>query len=265
MATIIRCTDLIPVLPANGPDNDCTLTPLNITIGTNKLTCIVGPCDSGKTAYLRTIAGIDPPAAGKLQILDKDIWALNKQDWQALRRCAGFVLPNSALVSHLSAQRNVALPALYHNLGSVEQIEARASEILNWLGCTSDCQQLPAFLPEYQQRLVAIARCLILEPHILFIDEAFAFLDAATRQKITECYLHMQKELNITLVMSTHDLEFARQHADVLLFTHPDGLRHYKNWETAMNDDDAYVQAYIQNSLANTAYAAGLSTNLNSH
>ena len=240
------------------PQTDYALAaPLTLTLPRQSITCIVGPCNTGKTALLRLLGGVDSPSDGILKILGHDIWDLSAEQWRQLRQRAGYVLPSSALLSSLSVLNNVMLPAHYHQLGSRTAIREQAQKTLAWLGFIGDDQQLPAYFPEYQRRLIAIARCLILAPEMLFIDEAFAFLDALSCQPIAQRYLDMRHKLNITLVLATHNLNFARQCADILIFTHPDGPLRYDNWDEIEHNQDPYIQAYIQ--------ASDNNINLNAH
>ncbi len=238
---ILDCIDLLP--HANG--NAAYSSGLNLKLNEKTITCIVGPCDSGKTAYARLLGGIDRPENGKLFILQQNVWNLNKSQWQELRRRAGYVLPNSALLSSISVLRNIVLPAQYHNRVNVNQIERRAREILDWLDYSGDEHRLPGYLSEYQRRLVAIARCMILNPKILFIDEAFAFLDATALRNLSKRYLDMRAELNMTLVLATHNLSFASEHADTLVFMHPEGPKIYHDWDAAQRDPDPYIKTFI--------------------
>lgn len=240
----LECTNLLPQTPAIPEHAGITLQ-----MARRSLTCIVGPSDSGKTSYLRLLAAVDPPAGGNLRILGQDTSVLSGSEWRRLRQQAGYVLPNSALLSSQSVLQNVALPAQYHSRqdrNMPDDAAKRAAALLAWLDCTANPNELPEYLPAYQQKLVAIARCLILDPQILFIDEAFAFMDAQSCRRIAQRYLAMRNELNITLVLATSDLAFAKEHADRFVFTRPLGPKVYADWISASRDEDEAVQDFIR-------------------
>lgn len=229
---VLECINLRPRIPAVEEGAGLTLQ-----LGPDTITCLIGPGDSGKTSYLRLLAAVDPPAAGSLRILGQDTSTR-----------VGYVLPNSALLSSQSVLQNVALPAQYHyqrGRDMLDQAVDQAIALLQWLGYSADPDELPEYLPAYQQKLVAIARCLILNPQILFIDEAFAFMDAPSCREIATRYLAMRNERHITLILATSDLAFAKEHADRYIFTGPKGPKVYSDWVSACRDSDEAVQRFI--------------------
>jgi ABC-type lipoprotein export system ATPase subunit len=230
---ILKCTGLV------SPQRE-SLLPLTLSLERNTLTCLSGPTDSGKTLCLRLLGGIDEPAAGTLEILGRDIWKLPDAERRQLRRRIGYVLPNNGLLSSATALQNLKLPADYHNIDTAEGTEQRARQLLQWLGYPDEyTQRMAAELPPCHQRLVALARCLILNPEILFVDDAFAGCDRAMQSHVAARFLDMKQQLKMTLVLSTDDEEFARQNANVLLpgariqdnRTEPDDFLHLLNEE----------------------------------
>lgn len=245
---VLECKNLLPQIPVVTEGTGITLQ-----LARRSLTCLVGPGDSGKTSYLRLLAAVDPPAGGSLRIFGQDTATLDIPAWRRLRQQAGYVLPNSALLSSQSVLQNVTLPAQYHyqhGRDTLDHSVKQATVLLEWLGFTADPDEMPGYLPAYQQKLVAIARCLMLSPQILFIDEAFAFMDAPSCREIAQRYLAMRNELNITLVLATSDLVFARKHADQFIFTRPEGPKVYADWISAGGDNDEAVQNFIQSNYA---------------
>lgn len=240
---VLECVNLRPRIPVVEKDAGLTLQ-----LEPNTITCLIGPGDSGKTSYLRLLAAVDPPADGRLRILGQDASTLDGPAWRRLRRQAGYVLPSSALLSSQSVLQNVALPAQYHyqqGRDTFDRAEDQAISLLQWLEYTADPDELPEYLPAYQQKLVTIARCLILDPQILFIDEAFALMDAQSCRKIARRYLAMRNERNITLILATSDLAFAKENADRFIFTGPKAPKVYTDWAAACRDSDEAVQRFI--------------------
>ena len=220
--------------------------PLNLKLPYNSLSCIVGPCDTGKTTYLRVLGGIDEPEQGELKIFDQKFWELDKQQQRQLRQRACYVLPNTALLSSYNVIRNVMLPAQYHQTNTPDIIEQQAHELLDFLGFSADRDQLPGYLPDFQRRLVAISRCLMLNPDMLFVDEAFAFLDPLSIKQMSQHYVDMREKRDMTLLLATHNLGFAAEYADIIVFMHPNGARVYSDWKDVVNDQDSHIQNYIE-------------------
>lgn len=231
---VIKCTGLQSPLRESLPE-------LNLCLERNTLACLVGPSDSGKTLCLRLLGGLDPPAAGSLEMLGRDVWKLDDSARRELRRRVGYVLPNSGLLSSADALQNLALPADYHRTGTREDIERRSLELLEWLGYPPEYNFRPAAeLSPCHQRMIAIARCLMLEPEILVVDDAFASCDPALQAQLAARYLEIKKRFNMTLVLATDDAEFVRQFADVLLYLFPHGLRVHDNRPQA--DADGFLR-----------------------
>jgi ABC-type lipoprotein export system ATPase subunit len=217
--SVIKCTDLVSPQRKSPP-------PFNLELTRNTLACLVGPNDSGKSLSLRLLGGIDEPAGGTLELLGYDVWQMDDRARRKLRKRVGYVLPNNGLLSTADALQNLSLPADYHDTDTAEGVARRAHQLLQWLDCPSEYYTRPAAeLPPCYQRLVAIARCLMLNPEILFVDDAFAFCDRAMQSRLAARYVEMKKQLKMTLVLATDDMEFAQQYADVLLYILPQGLR----------------------------------------
>lgn len=213
--------------------------PLSLAIPAHSITCIVGPLASGKSALMRTLAGINAPHAGSSNIFGLDPFAIDKGQWLELRRRVGYVLPNSSLVSHLNGLNNVALPINYHQLAQAGSAEQLARAMLSWLGCHADYNQLPSALSEHDKRLINIARALVLGPSILCVDEAFAHLDILKKRDFVHLYRRICNEREITLILATHDLQSARACGDQFIFASGDEFLWFDNWqalEASTND-----------------------------
>jgi ABC-type proline/glycine betaine transport system ATPase subunit len=227
----IRCVRLSSALRESLPE-------FNLSLERGTLACLLGPSDSGKTLGLRLLGGIDPPAGGSLELLGRDVWSLDDPARRELRKRAGYVPPNSGLLSSADALQNLTLPADYHRTGDAGDIERRARELLQWLDYPEEYIARPASeLPPCHQRILAIARCLMLEPEILFVDDAFAMCDPVMRAALARRCLEMKTRLGMTLVLATDDTEFARRYADVLLYLLPQGLRVHDNRSRSGPDD----------------------------
>lgn len=220
---VVKCTGLLPAQRGSLP-------PLNLSLQRATLACLTGPSDSGKTQCLRLLGGLDPPAAGSLELLGRDVWRLDDAARRELRKRVGYVLPNSGLQSSADALQNLTMPADYHRTDSAGGIERRARELLRWLDYPDEYIARPAAeLPPCHQRMVAIARCLMLDPEILFVDDAFALCDPEALERLAARYLEMKNSFRMTLVLATDDAGFARQYADMLIEIQPDGLRIHEN------------------------------------
>jgi molybdate transport system ATP-binding protein len=181
-----------------------------------EMLALVGPSGAGKTSMLRIMAGLMRPAQGRVQV-GGEVWC----DTAAgvfvppQRRHVGLVFQNYALMPHLSAVDNVAL-ALMHL--PREQRRERAVYWLEHVRLTPGQQaRRPAHLSGGEQQRVAVARALAREPALLLLDEPFSAVDQMSRHGLYALLAELRRELDIPIVLVTHDLNEARLLCDQLV------------------------------------------------
>jgi len=212
-SSIISCRGLVPETSRF----DFSGKGLDIDITAGEIVSIIGPDYTGKSGWMSTMAGIYMPREGTLTLQGKDINEFQRQDWITTRRNLAFVRSDTAILSAANARANVILPARYHRLDSAKNLIAQAVELLDELG-VSDQTSLPAYLRTEQRYKIAIARALILQPAALMLDSPFQRLDAVALEKFQQFLLDRVKRYNMALVLVTHDVNFAIEHSDQVLF-----------------------------------------------
>lgn len=218
---------------------------LDLEAAAGRIICLVGPSGGGKTTWLRTLAGVDLPATGSLRILGKDSAIPGTPAWCQLRCNAAFVPAGAPLLSVVDALTNVMLPALYHRLGQPDVIRTRAEETLQFLGYTGSTGVLPAHLNQHQRLLLAIGRCLMLSPRLLFLDEPFHMADDACRRSEAEIYGRLARERDMTIFVATHNLGFAKRYANEIIFVHDSGVWKFENWQAFTQTPLPQVRAFL--------------------
>ncbi len=194
---------------------------VKLSCGAGDLLVLVGPSGSGKTSILRAIAGLLQPANGTIEcggtvLLDTGRGiSMTPQD-----RAVGFVFQDYALFPHMSALQNVAM-ALGNGChdeiatnGTVDEREELARELLAKVNLTGLEQRLPDALSGGQKQRVALARALARNPRVLLLDEPFSAVDQMTRERLKRELSALRAELNIPIIMVTHDLDEALALAD---------------------------------------------------
>ena len=183
-----------------------------------ELHALVGPSGSGKTTALRTIAGLNNAETGKIEC-DGKLWfeANNANGIVAslspADRSCGFLFQQYALFPHLTALENVCIP-LYNSKRDLTQRKALAGQWLDRMGIGELANRMPSQLSGGQQQRVALARALARSPKILLLDEPFSAIDAPTRQGLYKTLAELRKDLNIPILLVTHDLREADLLAD---------------------------------------------------
>jgi ABC-type polar amino acid transport system ATPase subunit len=194
---------------------------VTIAAGRGEIVAVLGESGSGKTTLLRAIAGLEPFQAGHIDVdgLTLDGAALDPVTRRALCRRVGLVFQFHCLFEHLSALDNVCLAPVHAYGVSTDDAEGRARQLLRAFGVEHRASALPRHLSGGEAQRVAIARALAVDPPILLLDEPTASLDPARRAGLGELMRDLVAE-NRTLVMATHDEEFARAWATRLVRVH---------------------------------------------
>lgn len=178
---------------------------------------LMGESGAGKSSMLRAIAALDGFDAGEIDVAGFTLrpgGVPPQSQLRELRGRVGMVFQNHALFEHLNATDNITL-ALIHTLGwAATRANRRAMDLLEQLGAAHRAHALPRQLSGGEAQRVAIARALALDPPLLLMDEPTASLDPARRESLATVLRHLASEAGRTLLIATHDVEFARTAAD---------------------------------------------------
>lgn len=184
---------------------------ISLSLHSGKFLTILGPSGCGKTTVLKLIGGYLFPTKGSIYIDDTDITSTGP-----CFRNIGMVFQNYALFPHLSARKNIAFPLDMRKLPKNE-CEKKVNAISELVGLTQkEIDRKPSELSGGQQQRVALARALVFEPHLLLLDEPLANLDKALRTNLRREIRRLQREINITTIMVTHDHEEAISNSDLI-------------------------------------------------
>ena len=181
-----------------------------------ELTALVGPSGAGKTSMLRVMAGLMRPLKGRVCV-GAEVWQDTDRGpfLPPQHRRVGLVFQHYALMPHLSALENVALP-LFH-LPRAQGLELAASWLAKVQLGGELLQRRPAGLSGGQQQRVAVARALAREPKLLLLDEPFSAVDQMNRRTLYQLLAELCQTLTVPIVLVTHDLNEARLLADRLI------------------------------------------------
>ncbi len=189
---------------------------VSATFYEGQVTAIIGPSGSGKSTYLRTLNRLEAHDSGTILVdgidLNDDMKHLD-----AIRREVGMVFQSFNLFSHLSILENVALAPMRVRKMSKADAEAKALTLLERVGLKDQAYKYPVQLSGGQQQRVAIARALAMDPKVLLFDEPTSALDP---EMVNEVLVVMRElaHTGITMLVVTHEMGFAREVADRLIF-----------------------------------------------
>lgn len=207
---IIECDNLVKIYKTKDIEV-LALQGLEMSIEKGELMAIIGNSGSGKSTFLNMIGGLDRPSAGKLIVDGKNLFKMTEKELVEYKRSTvGFVWQNNArnLLPWLSAWQNVQTPMLFE--GSAKK-KKRAMELLELVGLGGRVNSRLSQLSGGEQQRVAIAIALANNPKILLADEPTGSVDARTSNYILDVFKKLNQELNLTIVIVTHDRTIARK------------------------------------------------------
>lgn len=178
---------------------------IDLHIGKGEVVSIVGPSGAGKTTLLQIMGTLDTPDIGSVVIDGIDITRLKDKDIAKFRnQRLGFVFQFHQLLPEFTALENVMIPALIGGK-SKKQIQARAKELLDFLGLSSRYNHKPAELSGGEKQRVAVARALINNPAIILADEPSGSLDSKNKAELHQLFFNLRDKYGQTFIIVTHD------------------------------------------------------------
>lgn len=188
----------------------------NLTVEENKILAIVGPSGGGKTTLLRMLAGLEKIDSGEI-IYNGEPLPIDELE---KRNLLGFVFQDFQLFPHLTVLENLVLSPIKTMNMSKNDAEEKALTLLNKLGLDKQVNSYPISLSGGQKQRVALARAMMIDPKIIGYDEPTSALDPELRLEVEKLILK-NRELGITQIVVTHDLQFAENIADSILKVEP--------------------------------------------
>lgn len=199
----------------DGENRVVALDHANLEIVSSDFISIMGPSGSGKSTLLHLLSGLDKPSSGSLTYDGKDIYSYSDKELSAFRRKRiGFIFQQFNLLPVLTAKENIIMPLL---LDKQKPDEAYLKQLTELLGIQGRLEHLPHELSGGQQQRVAIARALCTKQKLILFDEPTSALDPEMVQEVLDVMVNLSKE-NITMVCVTHEMGFAKQVADRVIF-----------------------------------------------
>ncbi len=183
---------------------------VDLEIELGEMVAIQGKSGAGKSTLLQIIGTLDRPDTGTVMYENRDIWKESEKELARFRnQNLGFVFQFHHLLEEFTAQENVAIPALIGGRMSKKEIDRKCIELLSFMGLEDRLDHYPRELSGGEQQRVAIARALINNPTYLLADEPTGNLDTENSRQLLDLFRNLQKQLNQTILVVTHDQAFA--------------------------------------------------------
>ena len=222
------------------------LKDISLTIEKGETIAIIGGSGSGKSTLLRLMIGLDRPSGGEILIGGDNITAMSENVLDRVRLRRGMVFQYSALFDSMSVGENVAFGLREHTDKGDDEIRHIVAEKLELVGLPGVEEMMPQELSGGMKKRVGLARAIATDPEIIFYDEPSSGLDPIMTAKIDELIIDMQRKLDVTSVVVTHDMVSASRIADRIAMIYDGELIAVDTVERFQNIADERVQAFFR-------------------
>lgn len=182
---------------------------INLHISQGTIFGVIGSSGAGKSTLIRCVNMLEAPTTGSVIVDGVDLTTLSKSELSRARRNIGMIFQHFNLLSSRTVFENIALPLELAGVNKSE-IDRKVTELLTLVGLADKRDTYPANLSGGQKQRVAIARALASDPKVLLCDEATSALDPATTQSILELLKEINRKLNITILLITHEMDVVK-------------------------------------------------------
>jgi iron complex transport system ATP-binding protein len=195
---------------------------LDLHVAAGEVVCLIGPNGIGKSTLLRTMAAMQPPLSGAIEVDGRDVRQLGRLE---LARRLGIVLTDRPMVGALPARRVVEI-GRYPYSGWFGTLGAGDRRVVDWaidaVGARHLADRDFSLLSDGERQRILIARALAQEPVVMLLDEPTAFLDVPSRVDVMRLLRQLARDQGVAVVMSTHEVELAMRTADTVWLATPD-------------------------------------------
>lgn len=206
--SVLQCRDVVRRFNEGGAEL-VVLDGVNLAVAAAERVAIIGSSGSGKTTLLQILGGLDEPTSGEVFVGGRNMAQSSEADKGTLRnKYLGFVYQFHHLLPEFSAAENVAMPLMIRRVPRDEAL-ARAGQLLDRVGLGQRLGHKPGELSGGERQRAAVARALITEPKLVLADEPTGNLDAGNGAQVLNLMLELNRELQTSLIVVTHDHDIA--------------------------------------------------------
>jgi polar amino acid transport system ATP-binding protein len=228
---------------------------VNLNIGNGEKVALIGPSGSGKTTIIRMLMTLEKPTSGFIKVDGRQLWhkevngklvPSDEKHLREIRTNIGMVFQHFNLFPHMTILRNVT-EAPIHVLGlSKEEAHQNAVDMLQKVGLGDKLDAYPSQLSGGQKQRVAIARAVVMQPRVMLFDEVTSALDPELVGEVLEVIKDLAKETDMAMILVTHEMDFARDVADRIVFLNDGQIEEEGNPEEILeNPKSERLQTFL--------------------
>lgn len=224
------------------------LNGVDLEIEKGETIVIMGRSGTGKSVLLKHVIGLMEPDAGDIQVDGETIIGIKEHDLNEIRKRFGMLFQGAALFDSLTVGENVGLPLREHLRLGDEEVSQRVKERLEWVGLSGVEDAKPASLSGGMKKRVGLARAIAMDPQCVLYDEPTTGLDPIMADVIDQLIRSLQKRLNVTSVIVTHDMSSAYKVADRMAMLHDGRIVFVGTPDEVRRTDNAMVRQFVEGS-----------------
>lgn len=210
---------------------------------------VFGRSGTGKSVLLKCIIGLLVPDSGKVFIKEKDVTILSTKELNKVRRFTSFLFQGAALYDSMTVRENLKF-SLQRNVDiSDEDAEVKVVNTLKLVSLEEAIDKMPSELSGGMKKRIGLARSIITDPEIMFYDEPTTGLDPISSKEISELILDLQKKLNMTSIIVTHDLNCAHIISDRTIFLKDGKIAYQGKIEELAVSQDKFLKNFFSNQI----------------
>ncbi len=221
------------------------LVDLDLDIYKGECLVILGRSGTGKSVTLRQLNGLEKPDRGTVVFDGIEISSLSERQLQTVRKRVAMLFQGGALFDSMTVFENIAFPLREHEHLEEAEIAAVVRKKLETVRLDGIEEKLPSALSGGMKKRVALARSLAMDPEVVLFDEPTTGLDPMTSATIGHLIQSTRRDLGVTSVVVTHDIELARRVADRIAFLDQGRLRFVGTWAEAERSDDTLLADFL--------------------
>lgn len=218
---------------------------IDLDVYSGETLAVIGPSGAGKSTLMKVLTGLLPPSGGSVLIGGEETASYTESQWDRLRKSMGVVFQYSALFDFLTVEGNVSFGLRRYFQLSEEEIAAKVAELLELVGLPGTEKLLPSELSGGMKKRVGLARALAMQPSLVLYDEPTSGLDPVMTMAISRLIRKTQRQLGVTSLLITHDMQSAFFAADRIALLYGGRIVQTGTAEEIKNSGNKIVQAFI--------------------
>lgn len=219
---------------------------IDLTIYAGETLVLLGKSGGGKSVFLRHLIGLMKPVNGKILFEDQDITQLTERQLEPIRRKIGILFQDGALFDSLNVFDNVAFPLREHGKREEKYVREKVYESLALVNMSGHEKKMPVTLSGGMRKRVALARAIISPPSVILYDEPTAGLDPIVSDSINRLIRRLQKQLQVTSIVVTHDLVSANHVGDRVALLNRGKIHFYGSLDELATCTDPIVRNFVE-------------------